>query len=143
MASGAASQLLGLPTRWHILLSIPGTTLFLLSHSMVMFYFLGTGSRLKEIVREGGLDTSFLKRSREFQRRVLPPTTIAIGAVMATFVIGGGVHTELVPGWIHGILSLVGLFYAAKATALEIIRQSVEAAESLGREDGFKAVSTT
>jgi hypothetical protein len=30
-----------------------------------------------------------------------------------------------------------------KATALEIIRQSVEAAENLSREKGFKAVSTT
>jgi hypothetical protein len=30
-----------------------------------------------------------------------------------------------------------------KATALEIIRQSVEAAENLSQEEGFKAVSTT
>ena len=47
----------------HITIGIFSTMICLLSHSMMMFYFLGKGKAVREAAAEGGL-------SKEFERRI-------------------------------------------------------------------------
>ena len=67
----------------HILVGIFSTMICLLSHSMMMFYFLGKGKAVKEAAAEGGL-------SKEFERRIAvlrkPVFSIGTYAMLLTIV---------------------------------------------------------
>ena len=40
---------------------------------------------------------------------------------MTTFIIGGGVDTGVIPGWIHGVLFYVGLIHFFKMIVIQHI----------------------
>ena len=88
------------------------TVLLLLSgHTVVMFYFLATGKQLRVLMQESGRDVNrqYLADMTTFKTYVFPPLMMAVGATIATFVVGGGVLVGSVPIWVHssfGFLSL-------------------------------------
>ena len=88
------------------------TVLLLLSgHTVVMFYFLATGKQLRVLMQESGRDVNVqhLQDLKMFKALVFPPLMMAVGATIATFVVGGGVLVGSVPIWVHsgfGFLSL-------------------------------------
>jgi hypothetical protein len=79
----------------HVLYAIPTLLLSLFSQSMVLFYFIGTGRLVKDEI--GGFSEAtrrtILRALRRFKARTSPPATFAMIAAIATFVIGGWVHT--------------------------------------------------
>jgi len=93
----------------HIRLALFGMVVILFTQTMTLFYFVGTGSRIKKVVREHGLAVSLVDRTRRFKARLFPWLTFTPLVTMAAFIIGGGAHTRVIPGWIHGGLALVAL----------------------------------
>lgn len=88
------------------------TVLLLLSaHTVVMFYFLATGKQLRVLMQESGREVNpqYLLDMRHFKARVFPPLMLAIGATIATFVVGGGVLVGSVPVWVHSALGVFSL----------------------------------
>ncbi len=79
----------------HVLYAIPTLLLSLFSQSMVLFYFIGTGRLVKdEIVSFPEESKRVILRSlRRFKAKTSPPATFAMMAAIATFVMGGWVHT--------------------------------------------------
>ncbi len=57
---------------------------------------------------EHQLPQEWVERTKEFKNRSYPWLMLAMGLAMATFILGGGVETQVLPTWIHG-----GLFYLA------------------------------
>ncbi|HYS77246.1 MAG TPA: hypothetical protein VEO94_00275 [Candidatus Dormibacteraeota bacterium] len=98
-----------LATGAHIRFALFGIVVVLFTHTMTLFYFVGTGSRVKKVVREHGLPVSLVDRTRLFKTRLFPWLTFTPLVTMAAFIIGGGAHTRVVPGWIHGALALGSL----------------------------------
>ena len=92
------------PSR-HMLLAIPAALFQLFGHSLTMFYFIGTGRRIKEWVAEHGGDPDLLRRVADFKRRVFPWSSSTLLLVIAVFVLGGGTDTHVVPAWVHGWLA--------------------------------------
>ncbi len=93
----------------HIRLALFGMVVILFTHTMTLFYFVGTGSRIKSVVREHGLAASLVDRTRRLKARLFPWLTFTPLVTMAAFIIGGGAHTRVVPGWIHGGLAVGAL----------------------------------
>src|SRR5713101_3796036 len=89
--------LMGLGVAWnrvtvpsHVTWAIPITLLTIFTHAIIMFYFIGTGSRIKEVVKEFKLDPMLYRRTLSFKARLFPLSSMTMLVVMAAYIIGGG-----------------------------------------------------
>ncbi|MFQ5525197.1 MAG: hypothetical protein ACE5GX_02945 [Thermoanaerobaculia bacterium] len=100
----------------HVVLGLAAGFLLLFSHSWIMFYLIGTGKVIKEAVAEHDLPEEWIERTKDYKNRSYPWLMIAMGLAMATFILGGGVETKVLPKWIHW-----GLFYLAVGAQLKAL----------------------
>jgi len=103
----------------HLLAALLSSLLILFSHSWIMFYLIGTGKAVKTAVSEHGLDAEYAAMTVEFKNRSYPWLMLAMGVVMTTFVIGGGVATRVIPSWIHALLFGVASLIQVRSLILE------------------------
>jgi hypothetical protein len=117
-AGGAAS---------HIRFALFGLVVILFTHTMTLFYFVGTGSRIKKVVQEHGLAPELFRRTLAFKARLFPWLTFTPLVTMAAFIVGGAAHTRIWPAWIHGALALLslGMNLITGAFALQCIASNV------------------
>ncbi|MFY9821341.1 MAG: hypothetical protein WAM82_08165 [Thermoanaerobaculia bacterium] len=97
----------------HVLIALASSLLLLFSHCWIMFYLIGTGKAIKDAVKENGLEPAIIEETKRFKNESYPWLMLAMGLVMATFIVGGGVATGSVPRWVHHLL-----FYLAAAAQL-------------------------
>lgn len=97
----------------HVLFGLFTTFLVTLSQSMTMFYFIGTGKQVKDLVTALPAGPQFVQRTKVFKAKVFPPSLWAMLFTMATMIIGGGVHTHVVwtPPLLHAALAIVSLYF--------------------------------
>jgi heme A synthase len=100
----------------HVVLGLAAGFLLLFSHSWIMFYLIGTGKMIKEAVAEHELPEEWIEKTKEFKNRSYPWLMLAMGLAMITFILGGGVETQVLPKWIHW-----GLFYLAVAAQFKAL----------------------
>jgi hypothetical protein len=86
------------------------TIVFLLTQTVVIFFFVATGVSVRDFVRERGLAPDMIIRSRRAHGPVSGQTTLAILLVMVTAVSGGASAAALIPRWLH--LAVVAITYA-------------------------------
>ena len=90
----------------HFLFAMFATFIAVLAQSMSMFFFIGMGKQVKDLIASHSQARDFIGRTREFKSKVFPPATLAILFTMAAWIVGGGVDTRVVPTWIHTFLAL-------------------------------------
>jgi hypothetical protein len=97
----------------HVLFGFFTTFLVTLTQSMTMFYFIGTGKQVKDLVANLPSGPQFVQRTKVFKMKVFPPSLWAMLFTMATMIIGGGVHTHVVwtPPLLHAALAAISLYY--------------------------------
>src|SRR5215469_15106740 len=97
----------------HVLFGFFTTFLVTLSQSMTMFYFIGTGKQVKDLVAALPSGPQLIQRTKVFKARVFPPALWAMLFTMATMIIGGGVHTHVTwtPPILHGLLAAASLYF--------------------------------
>jgi hypothetical protein len=104
----------------HFLYGFFTTFLVTLAQSMTMFFFIGTGKQVKELVVNDAKGPEFVKRTKQFKAKTFPPMLWAMIFTMATMIVGGGVHTQVLPGFhlgaVHGVLATIALYYNLVAT---------------------------
>ncbi len=112
----------------HIRFALFGIVVVLFTDTMTLFYFVGTGSRIKKVVHEYGLAPDLVHPTRRFKARLFPWLTFTPLVTMAAFILGGGAHTRVLPGWVHGGLALIalGMNLVTSAVALVCIAENVE-----------------
>jgi hypothetical protein len=97
----------------HVLLGFFTTFMVTLSQSMTMFYFIGTGKQIKDLVAALPSGPQLIQRTKVFKAKVFPPSLWAMLFTMATMIIGGGVHTHVswTPPLLHAVLAVVSLYF--------------------------------
>ena len=97
----------------HVLFGLFTTFLVTLTQSMTMFYFIGTGKQVKDLVAALPSGPQFVQRTKLFKARVFPPALWAMLFTMAAMIIGGGVHTRAAwtPPILHALLAAISLYY--------------------------------
>src|SRR5262244_2475919 len=97
----------------HVLFGLFTTFLVTLSQSMTMFYFIGTGKQIKDLVAALPSGPQLIQRTKVFKAKVFPPSLWAMLFTMATMIIGGGVHTRVswTPPVLHALLAGISLYY--------------------------------
>ncbi len=93
----------------HFLFAMFATFVVILAHCMSMFYFIGTGKQVKDLIGSHPKAGELIQRTRDFKNVVFPPLTTAILLTMAAWIVGGGVDTRVLPTWIHTVLALLAL----------------------------------
>jgi len=101
------------PLAQHVLFGFFTTFLVTLSQSMTMFYFIGTGKQVKDLVASLPAGPELVQRTKVFKAQVFPPALWAMLFTMATMIIGGGVHTKVAwtPTLLHTALAAISLYY--------------------------------
>jgi hypothetical protein len=109
----------GARVQQHVLFGLFATFLVTLAQSMTMFYFIGTGKQVKDLVISHSITEGFVQRTKVFKAKVFPPALWAMLFTMATMILGGGVHTKVhtkvIPSWIHLLLAAAALFFNLQA----------------------------
>src|SRR5207248_279445 len=97
----------------HVLFGFFTTFLVTLTQSMTMFYFIGTGKHVKDLVASLPAGRDLIQRTKVFKAQVFPPALWAMLFTMATMIIGGGVHTHVAwtPPLLHALLAALSLYY--------------------------------
>jgi hypothetical protein len=97
----------------HVLMGLFTTFLVTLTQSMTMFYFIGTGKQIKDLVTGLAQSGDFIQRTKIFKAKVFPPALWAMLFTMATMIIGGGVHTRVswTPPLLHAALAMASLYF--------------------------------
>ena len=100
----------------HVLVGLASCLLLLFSHCWIMFYLIGTGKAIKEAVNEHKLDPDLIEETKRYKNRSYPSLMLAMALAMATFILGGGAATGVLPVWIHHVL-----FWAALAAQVRTL----------------------
>ncbi len=95
----------------HFLFGFFTTFLVTLTQSMTMFYFIGTGKQVKDLVANHPSGKEFIQRTKVFKARVFPPALWAMLFTMATMILGGGVDTRVIPAFVHTVLAAAALYF--------------------------------
>ena len=95
----------------HFLFGFFTTFLVTLAQSMTMFYFIGTGKQVKDLVANHPPGKEFIQRTKVFKARVFPPALWAMLFTMATLILGGGVDTRVIPAFVHSLLAAAALYF--------------------------------
>jgi hypothetical protein len=124
---GYRTSSMNLNAAGHIRFALFGIVVILFTHTMTLFYFVGTGSRIKKVVQQYRLSAEFLRRTVRFKSRLFPWLTFTPLVTMVAFIIGGGAHTRILPAWVHGVLALaaLGMNIATAIVALQCIGENV------------------
>jgi len=89
------------------------------TQSVVMFYLIGSGKKIKELVIEYKLDKVFYEKVIEIKRVLFPALTINMLIVGTAFVLGGGVQTKVISRYWHYSIFYFGLFHYLKVILLQ------------------------
>ena len=103
----------------HILFGVFATFLVTLAQCMTIFYFIGTGKQVKDLVLSHSIVEGFVQRTKVFKAKVFPPALLASVFTMAAMIVGGGVHTKRVPAWVHLTLAALALLFNIQAFCRE------------------------
>ena len=93
----------------HFLFALFATFVAVLAQCMSMFYFIGTGKQVKDLLRSHPRSGPIIERTKEFKNRVFPVAMLAMACTMAAWIVGGGVDTRVLPVWLHSTLALLAL----------------------------------
>lgn len=96
----------------HIFCALATAILGLFSQSMTMFFFIGTGKEIKDAAKS---DQAVVQRTKAFKAKVFPTATYAMGILMVTFIMGGGVASGKTPHWLHLSLFIASLAMYCRA----------------------------
>jgi len=104
----------------HFLFALFTTFVAVLAQCMSIFYFIGTAKQVKDLLEGRPERGDFILRTRQFKAKVFPMASYAIMFTMAVFIVGAGVHTDVIPAWIHSTLAGVALITNLLAFVREI-----------------------
>jgi len=104
---------LGVMTGNHIVWALLSVPLGLFTMTMHLFYFIGTGSGMRALLKKGKGDENELReivdQIRFLRKRAFPGIFLAIFILMATFIVGGMAGVGMTPPGVHMILSTIAI----------------------------------
>tara|TARA_Y100000758_G_C15996934_1_gene402633 strand:- start:141 stop:590 length:450 start_codon:yes stop_codon:yes gene_type:complete len=100
----------------HIAFAFISTILYMFTQTLIMFYFIGSGKKIKETIINYKLDKSTYQEVIDIKMKLFPPLTLNMLFVGTAFVLGGGVHTGAINKYWH-----TGLFFISIIHYLKVI----------------------
>ena len=98
----------------HVTFMLFTSIVYLLTETLVIFFFVDLGVQIKELTLDKKLDPLFRLRSIAIKRKVLPPLTLNLLFMIVLFVLVGAVDTHRFPSWAYALIFLGCIFHFVK-----------------------------
>ena len=108
---------------------------YLLTETLVIFFFVDIGMQIKESTLHQQLDPQFHRRSITIKRKVFPALMLNLFWMMTVFVLIGAVDTHRFPQWAYRLFFLGGILHLGKTKWIENkgFREYTEIVREMGR----------
>ena len=103
----------------HIAFAFISTIFYMFTQTLIMFYFIGAGKKIKETILDNDLDKSHYKGVIEIKKKLFSPLTLNMLFVGTAFILGGGVHTGSVSKYWHSGLFFLSLIHYLKVIIIQ------------------------
>ncbi|VAX16240.1 hypothetical protein MNBD_NITROSPINAE02-320 [hydrothermal vent metagenome] len=91
----------------HLLFGLFASLASILTLVMFLFYFIATGSTVKEAAIKKVIDIKLYRQSRKFKGKLFPWISITILILMVSPIMGAAYDAGKTPIWIHEAISIV------------------------------------
>jgi len=112
----------------HISYGFFSTLVLLLSHSMMMFYFIGKGKAVKDALQENAMTGDYYARIAAARKPVFSVATYAMIATIIAALLGASADTKVLPPIVHAMVA-----YGAIAFNLAAVRVEIDALRASNR----------
>ena len=98
----------------HILISLYSSIIYMFTETLILFYFIITGIKIKEIIKKNNLDIiEYYKPVLDMKMKLYPQIMLNMIVIGITFIIGGAVHNNIISPSIHSFGFLLGIAHYA------------------------------
>ena len=118
---------------------------YMLTETLIMFYFIGSGTAIKKSIQTGGINTNLYNNVKKTKMKLFPHLTLNMVFIGTVFILGGAVQTGKMSVWIHGLLFDVAFIHFLYTTFLQHVgfKENVEVIEKLATCKTVTADSST
>ena len=92
---------------------------YMLTETLIMFYFIGSGTAIKKAIQTTGFSTNLYDNVKKTKMKLFPHLTFNMVFIGTVFILGGAVQTGRMSGWIHGLLFDLAFFHFIYTTFLQ------------------------
>ena len=103
----------------HIAFAFISTILYMFTQTLIMFYFIGAGKKIKETILKHNLKKDIYKEVIDIKKELFSPLTLNMLFIGAVFVLGGGVHTAAVNKYWHSGLFVISILHYLKVIIIQ------------------------
>ena len=87
------------------------TIFYMFSETLIMFYFIGSGTAIKKEVAQSDIPAITYDKVKKTKMILFPHLTLNMLLVGIVFISGGAVETGSISGFVHGILYITTFFH--------------------------------
>ena len=103
----------------HSQFALLATVFYMFTETLVMFYFIGSGTAIKKTIASLNIDTYAYEKVKKTKMLLFPHLTMNMVFIGIIFILGGAVQTGSIAGWIHGLLFDLVFFHYLYTTVLQ------------------------
>ena len=92
---------------------------YMFTETLVMFYFIGSGTAIKKTIKLGSADPNLYEKVKKTKMILFPHLTMNMIFVGIVFILGGAVQTGSISGWVHGLLFDLAFIHFLYVTVLQ------------------------
>ena len=92
---------------------------YMLTETLIMFYFIGSGTAIKKAIQSEGINTKLYDNIKKTKMKLFPHLTLNMIFIGMVFILGGAVQTGKFAGWIHGLLFDLAFIHLLYTTYLQ------------------------
>jgi hypothetical protein len=98
----------------HFKMALMAIILYLFTQSLIMFFFIGTGSSVKDFTKAHDIDPEPYRRTVKLKHLLFPVTMWNLTFMSIAFVLGGAVDRMGMWSWVHGLVFLLAMVHFVK-----------------------------
>ena len=96
----------------HILIALYSSIIYMFTETLIMFYFIITGIKIKEFIKNHNLDLiEHYKPIIDMKMKLFPNIMINMIVIGATFILYGAVDNNIISSFMHLMIYLIGLLH--------------------------------
>jgi|TARA_B100000530_G_scaffold330098_2_gene273010 hypothetical protein len=94
----------------HILIALYSSIIYMFTETLIMFYFIITGVKIKEFIKVHSLDiVDHYKPVIDMKIKLFPNIMINMIIIGATFILHGAVDNNIISSFLHLVIYILGI----------------------------------
>ena len=103
----------------YLAFSFLSTILYVFTQTLIMFYLIGAGKKVKETILNYDLDKKIYQEVIDIKNILFPPLTLNLLFVGTACILGGALEREFIHQYWHHSLFLIGFLHYGKVLVLQ------------------------